>query len=321
MHNKSEKEYHYQNLSLDNIEGEQWEDIPGLDGYVLISDLGRIKRQQYEIQYPNGSICVRPEKIIKPRFDKAINKFRNDYTYYLIGKVVIEGRSFAFSVPRMVYYCFVEPFDLEDTSIVILCKNTDNLNIHPSNLMLATRDQKVQRAVERQRFRSPLLDLAEEQRAAIRKSIIETLRKQVTQFTLQGHKIKTYESLADATRATGVLANAVGRVASGEATSAGGFIWGWGNQEKVDEGLKEDRRKKKRGQRVTQYELSGKKIVEYPSIQEAAEATGVHYTGINMVLRGKYGSSKGFYWIKGYGDDFINLLQHMKKNQQQDQAK
>jgi hypothetical protein len=72
----------------------------------------------------------------------------------------------------MVYYCFIEPFDLKDKSIVILFKDTDNLNIHPSNLILADLGQKRQRVAERERFKSPLLDLSEEKTGNNRKSIL-----------------------------------------------------------------------------------------------------------------------------------------------------
>ena len=144
------------------MKGEVGKDVPGLDGYFLISNFGRIKRQQYDLQHPNGFVYMLPEKIIKPRIGKAGNKFNNDFTYYVVGKVVADGKTFAFSVSRMVYYCFIEPFDLKDKSIVILFKDTDNLNIHPSNLILADLNQKRQRVAERERFKSPLLDLSEE---------------------------------------------------------------------------------------------------------------------------------------------------------------
>jgi hypothetical protein len=42
----SQKVYPYQNISLENLEGEVWEDVPGLDGYFLISNFGRTKRQK-----------------------------------------------------------------------------------------------------------------------------------------------------------------------------------------------------------------------------------------------------------------------------------
>ncbi len=133
----------------------------------------------------------------------------------------------AFSLARMVYYCFIEPFDLDDKQIVILCLNIDNFDIQASNLMLSSCNQKQQRAVDRKRFRSSLFDLSDEERATIRKSIIKTRSRLVTQFTLQGERIETYQSLSEAERVTGATANSIRKVALGEATSAGGFRWAW----------------------------------------------------------------------------------------------
>src|SRR3712207_198832 len=103
---KTTKEYPYQNLSLDDIEGEIWEDIPGFDGYYLISNFGRVKRQRREVQCRDGAIRVKAEKIIKLKVVRSGNNFKKDYTFFLIGKFILEERIFAFSVARMVYYCF-----------------------------------------------------------------------------------------------------------------------------------------------------------------------------------------------------------------------
>ena len=65
--------------------------------------------------------------------------------------------------------------------------------------LLADLGQKRQRVAERERFKSPLLDLSEEKRQIIRKSILQSVRKQVTQFTLKGEKIETYKSISDTT--------------------------------------------------------------------------------------------------------------------------
>ncbi len=48
------KEYSYQNLSLQSMKGERWKTVPGLEGYYVISNLGRVKRLEYEIQYDDG---------------------------------------------------------------------------------------------------------------------------------------------------------------------------------------------------------------------------------------------------------------------------
>ena len=73
----------YQNRSLEDMKGEKWEDIPGLDGYFLISNFGRVKRLEYEMQYRNGKIYTQPEKIIRPIIVKQPNKSIGDHTYFL----------------------------------------------------------------------------------------------------------------------------------------------------------------------------------------------------------------------------------------------
>jgi len=47
------------------MKGEQWEDLPGLDGYFMISSYGRIKRHEYEMQYRDCAIYLKLEKNYK----------------------------------------------------------------------------------------------------------------------------------------------------------------------------------------------------------------------------------------------------------------
>lgn len=308
------KEYPFENIFIEALNGEEWKDIPGLDGYFLISNYGRIKRQQYEMQYRNGAIYIKPEKIIKPQIVRQPNKFKKDFTYFLTGRVTLSGKRYNITIARMVYYCFIEPFDLEDQDVVIICKDADNFNIQPSNLGMATKSQKQQRTIARKRFKSPFLAMTEQDRRKQRKAILKSVSKQVSQYSMKGRKIKTFSSAAEAERATGVFATSVGKVASGEDISAGGFIWRWGKEPKVDvEALKQEKRKayvEKYGQKVTQYALSGKRIAHYPCIKDAAEASGVHVNAINKVLQGEYKSAKGFFWKKGYGKENIDLSGH-----------
>jgi len=56
----------YKNQSLTNISGERWKDIPGLEGYYIVSNRGRVKRLEYEMEYSNGALYTKPKKIIKP---------------------------------------------------------------------------------------------------------------------------------------------------------------------------------------------------------------------------------------------------------------
>ena len=310
------KEYPYQNLSMKDIKGEQWEDIPGLDGYFLISNFGRVKRLEYEMQYRNGAIYVKPEKIIKPMIVKQRNKFIGDYTRFLTVRVVLSGKRYNYTVARLVYRCFAESsFDLDDSTKIILARDCDNFNIRPSNLFAATLGQRQVRAFERKRFRSPLLDLPEKLKKEIRKKIIKTKSKQVTQYTLTGKKIKTFSSMAAAAKATGAHAVAIREVATGENITAGGFIWRWGNEKKIEvEDIKGKRRKENRKNykivSVTQYDMKGKRIAYYPSLTDAEEATGINGGQISLAAKGIYKSAKGFFWKKGNGKERIDLSGH-----------
>ena len=68
----SQKVYPYQNVSLENLEGEVWKDVPGLDGYSLISNFGRIKRQQYDLQHPNGYVYMLPKRLLNQGLEKLL---------------------------------------------------------------------------------------------------------------------------------------------------------------------------------------------------------------------------------------------------------
>lgn len=77
------EKYAYQNLELRNIKGEQWKDIPGFEMYFKVSNYGRIKRLEYELEYSDGRVYIKPEKLIKPILMKIYNSFMNDNVFFL----------------------------------------------------------------------------------------------------------------------------------------------------------------------------------------------------------------------------------------------
>jgi hypothetical protein len=301
----------YRNTDLRAIKGERWKDLPGLEGYFLISNYGRVKRCRYEMQYRNGAIYMKPEIIIKPGIAEHPNNFVGDTTHYLFARVTLSGRRYLFMIARLVYYCFVQRFDLTDHAIQIVSKNGDNFYIRPSNLRAVTRSEKQQRIIARNRFRSPLLDMPEEIREKIRQKNIRSLQKEVSQYSLSGKKMGTYQSLAQAQQATGISKGCISNVAKGKYIRAGKYLWRWGHEDTINvKEFLEARRKKNRerhGMKVTQYTLSGDRITRYPSVQDAQEATGAKGDAIRLVIRGKYKSAHGYFWKKGYGPEKINL--------------
>jgi hypothetical protein len=305
------KQYPYQNTSLENIKGERWEDIPGLGGYYMVSDYGRIKRLEYETQYRNGSIHVKPEKMIKARISKSPNKYKKDYINFLCASVSLNKKRYSFSIGRLVYDCFVKHFNTNDRDLYVICVDTDNFNIRPSNLKLVSLSERALRSIQRGRFRSSFLDLPEGFLASHHKKTGERTSKQVTQYTRGGKKIKTFPSMVAAAQATGADTHTISKAASGRGFSAGGFVWRWGKASSVDmKPVLENKRKKHRlkfGHPVTQYDLTGKRVASYPSMKDAGEAVGVGGNIILGAVKGHYKSIKGFVWKKGRCKPFIDL--------------
>lgn len=293
------------------MKGEKWKDIPGLEGYFMVSNLGRVKRMEYKTTYKNGAKYIKPERIIKPFVVRSKNEFKKDMVEFLTTRVQLEGIRYNFTLARLVYYCFVRKFDLQDQHTVILCKDLDNFNINPRNLTMSNLQGRSRRVVERERFNSPFKSLPLETKKKRIQAIIKTNSRQVTQYNLNGKKIMTYNSMASAQKATGIFASSIGHAAAGHGISAGGFLWKWGSEKKVNiEELRAERKKAHRlkyGQKVTQYDFNGNRLAKYYSLQEAEATTGARADAIRLVLKGKYRSAKGWYWRRGFGPLKIDL--------------
>src|SRR6476620_815985 len=107
-------QYPYQNLSLNNIRGERWKDIPGLEFYARISNYGRLKRLAYELEYIDGRSYIKPEKIIKPVVVNIPDRFKNDTLTFLLTTITLYRKVYNFSIARLVFNCFIKPYDMKD---------------------------------------------------------------------------------------------------------------------------------------------------------------------------------------------------------------
>lgn len=107
-------EYPHQNLSLKNIKGERWKNIPGLEDYFMVSNFGRVKRLEYEMVYKNGAVYTKPERIIKSKFVSQKNRYKKDVTKFLVNRATLDGIRYNFMLSRLVYYCFVGKLNLDE---------------------------------------------------------------------------------------------------------------------------------------------------------------------------------------------------------------
>ena len=224
----------YLNLTLTNLEGERWKDVPGLEGYFKVSNKGRIKRLAYEAVYSNGVIYRERPMIMKPYVHKHKNEYKGDFKSFLSITLTVEGVRHRYTVARLVYHCFVEKFELDDHSRVIFYKDGNSFNLVPQNLRAASLSEKQKRIKELRRSPSPLHKLS-------RKQILERLRlarekrmKPVTQYDFRGIRIQSYPSAREAARITKGNASNILQVAKGNAITAGGFLWRFGKARKIE---------------------------------------------------------------------------------------
>lgn len=83
----------YKNLSLEDMDGEVWKDIPGYEGYYQVSNMGRVKGLERIIKYKNSRSRKQEPTILKQCFHKGgylavgLSKY-NKYTRFLIHRLV-----------------------------------------------------------------------------------------------------------------------------------------------------------------------------------------------------------------------------------------
>jgi len=147
--NLPEFEYPYQDLNLCNMENEVWKEIPGFEGYCMVSNLGRVKALSRFVDRPNRGRVIMKERIIKQGLRKSTRNQRtgrlNQQLYLAIG---IDKTMHQMSVARAVYSAFIKPLkDFKDDNIFILHQDLNSLNNKVENLYAATREETAKRNI------------------------------------------------------------------------------------------------------------------------------------------------------------------------------
>ncbi len=202
--------YPYQNLDLEDLPNERWDDIPDFDGYYQISNYGRVKSLSREMMMgtPGGGSYFSKERIRRSRLDLKINTLINEPIYSLVVTLYRDSVQYSFSIARLVYYVFREPFDLNSLDILISYKDHDGRNIYLENLIKSNRKN-----VELLSFN--------ENRSASQLSI---LSKPVTQFDALGYPVQTFSSMYEAGKVTGFRARNISSVVTGNDHMYKGFF-------------------------------------------------------------------------------------------------
>jgi len=124
--------------------------------------------------------------------------------------------------------------------------------------------------------------------------------KPVTQFSLEGKKIKTYQSIEEAARHSGLTPDNIQKNVKGENKTAGGFIWRPATQKETNAlptfqqaAYQSDSPTAKE---IIQYSVEGKKLAQYASISEAAMHHKTSPSTISYVIDKPKLTCLGFVW-------------------------
>jgi len=123
--------------------------------------------------------------------------------------------------------------------------------------------------------------------------------KSVTQYTIDGERVKTYKNMQEAASAINVTRQCINEAISKKIKLAGGYIWSKTNKNQLSDdelsatvklyrvGKSIPYQKEKKDRRVIQYDIKGNKLNVYPSVKEASEKTNISTDRIYYNIRNK----------------------------------
>jgi hypothetical protein len=129
-------------------------------------------------------------------------------------------------------------------------------------------------------------------------------RKIITQYDLQGNKLKVYSSIHEAKKTFKSNHSSIDEVLIGKRNNANGFMWQLGDGPDKIEVRK--RAIDPRSKTVSCYDFEGNKRGCYKSIREASKVHKRSYVGIVNAVNGKAKSASELIWIFGDGPEKID---------------
>jgi len=303
--------YPFQNLSWKDLPEEEWKDIPKLAGYYQISNKGRVRRVAH---YRTTRLGVRihvPGLILCQQAKSTYNSFTQDYRFNLRFSATVNKIRYHLTTARLVYHCFVKPFDLSDFNCIVLYKDGDSLNICAENLELGSPKEKFARMVKQSRWKNTFAELPYEAKQAMRQKAKEHYARtgvhEISQYDLDGNFIRTYSDASEAGKAVKISSSHISSAAKNRGTyTAGGYIWRRGKASQVDiaalmnmPGIHLSPLVKNL-KRIGQYDLQGNLVQTFATITEACSKLGMNSSSsLRAVLNGKRHTCKGYIWRRG----------------------
>jgi hypothetical protein len=299
---RSHPTHFYLNRSLKPLKGEIWKAIEGYEDLYEISNFGRVKAlpKFREIVIPKrGTIRYWTKELIrKQSLARSLNTHLHEHTYCLTVSLYRDGNFLTYTVPRLVYAHFGK--DVLTKDALVLHKDNDTLHNHIDNLYKAGHTQMHLIAYKRKRKESHFTELKPSIRKSYTRKAIEANKKPITQYTINGKRIKIYDSLIAASKETGVNDASISNAVAGRYLTAGGYVWFLGkgkpfiDTKKLKEKILSQHQHSCK--RIRQYSAAGKLIAEFPSITMAAASVNGSARQLSDAVHGRSKTAYGFKW-------------------------
>ncbi|GEN77851.1 NUMOD4 domain-containing protein [Chryseobacterium hagamense] len=196
------------NTSLRDLPDEKWKLIDEFENYA-ISNYGRVKSLARLTLSFQGNFREQEDLIMKLIFNKNFNRHANRSFYNVFCSLTLDNKRYRKSISRLVYYHFVEKFDLSDRNFIISYKDGNSLNTNYKNLEKITCREKVFKSIKNKRADDPQLKYQES----------------VSQYTVKGEWIANFDSIIRAEETLGIKCTHIFHTIERKTLTAGGFRW------------------------------------------------------------------------------------------------
>lgn len=291
----------WMNRSLEDLPGEIWKELPGTEGYYVISNMGRVKCFNRTLLNSRGILRCYKGHVLKQVEITYQNKMVGDSVAELVTTACFCGMRIRIRIAKMVYELFVENRNKPSGHYVVIHRNGNRYDNRVDNLCAISQAEKATRIYKA--GRGPRLYNYVTSHSRIKASIGR--QKEVTQYNGDGEKIAVFESIKTAALQTGVSASGIAGACKANAVKkAGGFFWMYGNGSNkidvTDYNTMIDCSRNAIRQAVTQFSIDGVPVAWFSSIKQAAATVQAHVNDISAVINGRKKSCRSSFWKKGH---------------------